>query len=197
NLAYVDPQDPKKFKSYCSARCYWSQVTSLMLTRSSVLEPNDIDYISIHEKFIADLPRSNVIAIIRLQMSYEICRNFFEYRKNLAATNKVKPEEVTHRMFHGTKTNCNPTEVLCSSRFCEKSCGMCGIVKEGNRKIFSRYSGKMWFAASSSISLSYCGNNDVKAMFVIDVVHVACSSIIIVDQDEATLPRYLIIFQTN
>ncbi|CAG8619461.1 11013_t:CDS:2 [Ambispora gerdemannii] len=197
NLAYIDPQDPKKYKAYCSARCYWGQVSKQTQTLPTLLESHDLDYMAIHEKFIADLPRTQVLAIIRLQMSREISRNFFEYRKNLAITNKVKPEALTHRMFHGTKTGCDPTEMLCYNRFCEKSCGMCGIVREGNRKEFSRYAGKMWFAANSSISLSYCGCNSVKAMFVIDVVHADCGSIIIVDRDEATLPRYLIIFRTN
>lgn len=42
----------------------------------------------------------------------------------------------------------------------------------------------MWFANNSATSLSYCSSNNVKAMFVVDVVSTSPNSILIIEKDE-------------
>lgn len=41
----------------------------------------------------------------------------------------------------------------------------------------------MWFARNSSVSLGYCGNVAIKAMFSVDIIHQAQQDIIIVDKE--------------
>ncbi|POG67384.1 hypothetical protein GLOIN_2v1647061, partial [Rhizophagus irregularis DAOM 181602=DAOM 197198] len=65
---YTDPQDKKKFYSYCSSACYWSECSTLTATQLSLLNKNDLDYIWAHQRFISMLPNAKIKGIFRLQM---------------------------------------------------------------------------------------------------------------------------------
>ncbi|CAJ0908869.1 14610_t:CDS:2, partial [Entrophospora sp. SA101] len=55
----------------------------------------------------------------------------------------------------------------------------------------------MWFANSSAISLGYCSNDPIKAIFIVDVISLVGpqANVIIVDKEEATLVKFLVLFQ--
>lgn len=52
----------------------------------------------------------------------------------------------------------------------------------------------MWFANSSGISLGYCSNDPIKAIFIVDVISLVGpqSNVIIVDKEEVMLTIYII-----
>ncbi|RHZ87802.1 hypothetical protein Glove_30g50 [Diversispora epigaea] len=89
--------------------------------------------------------------------------------------------------------------------FCNKEqCGACGISREGNRIKYARVGGlftlfsrrRMWFARDPAVSLGFCGyNNDIKTMFVIDVINATHDNVIVKSDEMAALPRYLILFE--
>ncbi|PKY35152.1 hypothetical protein RhiirB3_533068 [Rhizophagus irregularis] len=69
-------------------------------------------------------------------------------------------------LFHGTKISCNnPQRFIGNNNFCLFSCGMCGIIQNGNQGKYSRFNGRMWFANNSAISLGYCGLSTFRTMF--------------------------------
>ncbi|CAG8494246.1 6793_t:CDS:2 [Ambispora leptoticha] len=193
--AKLDPNDPTKRYSYCSSNCFWLESSKLDSVRMTQIQENDPDYSTVRSKFSFGLPNAKIIAIIRLQMPNEITQRYQNYSQNIALEKGVPSENVIHRMFHGTVAACLPLDLIILNRLCKKFCGMCGIAKEGNKSVYSKRRGKMWFASSSQVSLGYCGRNNMKAMFLVDVVSPKCDRILIVDKDEATLPRFLIIFR--
>lgn len=169
-------------------------------TKLKTLSPKDEEYIEIKKLFQVGLPNKNILGIIRLQMPTRLIKAHEQFKKELSQNNNnVSESVICHRMFHGTKTAfiCKPQHFINNkcALFCKIGCGVCGIVQEGNKTKYSRYNQRMWFANNSATSLSYCSSNNVKAMFVVDVVSTSPNSILIIEKDEATIPRYLIVFQ--
>ncbi|RIA89851.1 hypothetical protein C1645_824177 [Glomus cerebriforme] len=172
---------------------------SIRKTKLLTLSSKDKEYIEIQEFFRIGLPNKKILGIIRLQMPTKLVEAHEKYKKDVALSNNLSESQICHRMFHGTKTSfiCKPQHFINNkcALFCKIGCGVCGIAQEGNRTKYSHYTQRMWFANNSATSLSYCSNNNVKAMFVVDVVSPLPNSILIIEKDEATIPKYLIVFQ--
>ncbi|CAG8578949.1 28080_t:CDS:2, partial [Racocetra persica] len=155
-------------------------------TEMTVLSIYNLEYLSVKEYFHQGLPNRTILGILKLKMPAELVKAHETY-KSQNFLNR------THRMFHGTKSLCDPQRFIENpqAKFCKKGCGVCGIAQEGNRIIYSKYYNhrKMWFANSSSTSFSYCNkcsylfNSNANAMFVVDVASVFGGSIITVDRD--------------
>lgn len=194
--AYTDPQDNKKFHSYCSPTCYWIECSTLTKTKMSLLKANDLDYIGAHQRFISMLPQAKVQAIFRLQMPKNLVDAHQNLKKQIAQQQNLPLNKVTHKMFHGTKSNCDPLQFLNRlSPLCSNGCGLCGIVTQGNNTAYSRNSGQMWFANHASTSSGYCSGGSANVIFMVDVLAPTANSILIVGQNAATLPRFLILYR--
>ncbi|RHZ44699.1 hypothetical protein Glove_712g41 [Diversispora epigaea] len=152
---------------------------------------NNPQYIEIKKLFHSGLSKQKIFSIMYLQMPTKLIEVHEEYKKLFKANS-------THRMFHGTRTACN-SKLLVTQRnnysFCKSGCGMCGIIQNGNQTKLSKYSSQMWFADNSFTSNGYVGTTEIKAMFVVDIVSPVKGSVLIIDKDCATLPRYLILYQ--
>jgi len=174
-------------------------VKNIRKTKLKTLSSKDKEYIEIQQSFQVGLPSKKILGVIRLQMPTKLVETHEQFKKDLAQTNGLSESQICHRMFHGTKTAfiCKPQHFINNkcALFCKIGCGVCGIVQEGNKSKYSRYNQRMWFANNSATSLSYCSSNNVKAMFVVDVVSTSPNSILIIEKDEATIPKYLIVFQ--
>ncbi|GBB91988.1 hypothetical protein RclHR1_19490005 [Rhizophagus clarus] len=194
NYSSINIKEKKKKKEKKN-----SKSKTIRKTKLKTLSSKDEEYKKIKEFFQAGLPNKTILGIIRLQMPTKLVKTHEQYKKELAQTNNLSESQICHRMFHGTKTAflCKPQHFVNNkcALFCKIRCGVCGIVQEGNRAKYSRYNQRMWFASNSATSLSYCSGNNVKAMFVVDVVSPSPNSILIIDKDEATIPKYLIVFQ--
>jgi len=192
---YTDPQDKKKTYSYCSSVCYWLECSTLTQTKSTLLNKNDLDYIWAHQRFISMLPNVKIKGIIRLQMPKKLVDAHQKLKKKLATQGSLSFNAVTHKMYHGTKTLCDPLQYMKQlSPNCGAGCGLCGIVSRGNDTACSRNNNNMWFANNPSVSYGYC-NNPIKVIFMVDVLSIISQPILIVDKNALTLPRFLIIFQ--
>uniref|UniRef100_U9TXZ6 Uncharacterized protein n=1 Tax=Rhizophagus irregularis (strain DAOM 181602 / DAOM 197198 / MUCL 43194) TaxID=747089 RepID=U9TXZ6_RHIID len=143
-------------------------IKTIRRTKLKTLSPKDEEYIEIKKLFQAGLPNKNILGIIRLQMPTRLIKAHEQFKRELAQNNITSESQICHRMFHGTKT----------------AFIFCGIVQEGNKTKYSRYNQRMWFANNSATSLSYCSSNNVKAMFVVDVVSTSPNSILIIEKDE-------------
>ncbi|CAG8523331.1 977_t:CDS:2, partial [Ambispora leptoticha] len=187
--AYRDPMNGKMFHAFCSKECYWQDCARLVHTRLTVLTENDIDYQYIFKKFTGDMINASIKAIIRIQMPQSKIDRHLKLKAKNSAT-------ITLEMYHGTYSACDPMKIVAKKTpCCSNACGLCGIIREGNRSIYSKYNGSMWFADNPSVSLGYCrstcGNTD--AIFIIDVLANGPSSIYIAQEDDATLPRFLVL----
>ncbi|RIA94394.1 hypothetical protein C1645_818115 [Glomus cerebriforme] len=197
---YTDPNDKNKFYSYCTSTCYWLECSTLTYTKLSLLIKEDLDYIQAYKRFISMLPNAKIKGIIRLQMPKKLVEAHQMHKKQMANQSGLSLNVITHNMYHGTKSLCDPLQYIQTlSPRCSNSCGLCGIVSSGNDTAYSRNSGQMWFANSPSISFGYCGNysgnSSTKVIFMVDVLSKNANSILIVSKNSATLPRFLIIFQ--
>ncbi|CAG8671800.1 1617_t:CDS:2 [Ambispora gerdemannii] len=163
-------------------------------TKLTILYPNQIDYDNTYKRFNQRLPNSTIRAIFRLQMPKAIVDKHLELKKEM--TKSTYPaNRITHQMFHGTKTSCDPMRLISSLKpSCISNCGVCGIIREGNRCVYSGNGGGMWFARDPSVSHGYCGIRQVKAMFIVDVLAQESSDILNVRRDEAALPKFLVLF---
>ncbi|CAG8600342.1 8270_t:CDS:2, partial [Racocetra persica] len=163
------------------------------------LKAEDEDYEKVKTMFQVGLPKNNILGIFQLQMPTKLLNNHEAYKNQIANSAKTSKDRVTHKMFHGTKhpDSCDPQRFINNrkAKFCKSGCGFCGIAQEGNQSKFSNYNGKMWFANNSITSLGYCGTPSVKTMFVIDVIAEQYQGILIVSNNAATIPRYLIVFK--
>jgi len=168
-------------------------------TKLTTLSSKDKEYIEVQKFFHVGLPNKKIHGIVRLQMPTKLVETHEQFKKQVAQKHNLSESKVCHRMFHGTKTAmiCKPQHFVNNkcALFCKFGCGVCGIIQEGNRKKYSHYTQRMWFANNSATSLSYCSGTTMKAMFVVDVVSPTANSILIIDHDEATIPKYLIVFQ--
>ncbi|CAG8607189.1 11188_t:CDS:2, partial [Ambispora gerdemannii] len=181
--AYIDPTDRTKAHSFCSTECFWMDGTAITTTKLTIIYPNQIDYDNAHKRFSKNMPNSTIKAIFRLQMPRGIVEKHLALRKEMAGT--TNSNRITHRMFHGTKTACDPMKLITSSApSCNSNCGVCGIVREGNKGAYSNHGGRMWFAKNSAVSLGYCDGKEVKTMFMVDVLAQQPNDILIVDKDE-------------
>ncbi|CAG8517115.1 3988_t:CDS:2 [Ambispora leptoticha] len=194
--AYLDPADRTKSHSFCSKECFWMDGSTLNQTKMTILYPNQIDYEKAYKRFNQNLPNSTIKAIFRLQMPKLMVDKHLALKNEMART-AGSADRITHRMFHGTKTSCDPLRLITSlTPSCTSNCGVCGILREGNRGAHSRQGGgRMWFAKNSSVSLGYCDGKPVKTMFMVDVLSQTTGDILIVSKDEETLPRFLLLFQ--
>jgi len=168
-------------------------------TKLKTLSSKDKEYIQVQRHFHVGLPNKKIHGIVRLQMPTKLIEAHEQYKKQVAQKNNLSESKICHRMFHGTKTAmiCKPQHFVNNkcALFCKFGCGVCGIIQEGNRKKYSHYTQRMWFANNAATSLSYCSGGNMKAMFVVDVVSTSPNSILIIEDDEATIPKYLIVFQ--
>ncbi|CAG8435145.1 2354_t:CDS:2 [Diversispora eburnea] len=146
-------------------------------TRMMILNKDDPDYIAISQRFLVGLPRARINAILRLQMPKKLVDAHEQYKQQTGFP--------THQMFHGTNVRCNPERYYGQPgwEYCKDNCGLCGISQYGNLCRVSKHGGRMWFARHSSVSLGYCGNVAIKAMFSVDIVSQTAQNIIIVDKE--------------
>ncbi|CAG8518955.1 359_t:CDS:2 [Paraglomus brasilianum] len=164
---------------------------------STLLDEDDAAYIAAKKRFLVGLPQATIRAIIRLQMPQYIVDNHIAYKERMASEWNMTPTQITQKMYHGTKKVCNPFDLINGGRRCENAaCGLCGIMRAGNKGNLGKCGGsRMWFANSSSISRGYSGSGGLLVMFMVDVIYDSPNHIIIVDKDEATLPRFLILYE--
>ncbi|CAG8537612.1 1521_t:CDS:2 [Paraglomus occultum] len=190
-------------KLYCSMPCYNTNKSKLQ-TRIITIDNDSAEVASIKKTFCSSVKGAEICLFARLEMPKTIVDKHNEYKKRFAEQNQTTEENVTQRMFHGTKIKCtnklsNPEvcSKIGSGDLCKELCGLCGIIQYGVRTEFSRFGNTLWFAGSPMISHSYCGISNPRAMFVVDVVATTHSKILTVNRNEATLPRYLILFQAS
>nr|CAG8438500.1 15366_t:CDS:2 [Entrophospora candida] len=152
----------------------------------------DLDYDVAKRSFLNGIPSAKIHGIIRIQMPKIIV--------DAHQILKKQPGLRSYKLFHGTKTTCDPMNITrCLRTICNTSvnnnCGVCGIITKGNDTTCSRYGGTMWFAQSSNTSLCYCSvDKGNKAMFLLDVLSNNSPD---PGYLTATLPRYLFIFSTH
>nr|CAG8594609.1 13531_t:CDS:2 [Entrophospora candida] len=164
-------------------------------TRLILLSETSDEYKGLKEKFQYERPLKNsgVRYILKLEMPSKLTKSHERYKKIVARLNNLSVDEVTRSAFHGTFSAYNP--------LCESGCGMCGIIRQGNKTKCSKHkslfsSRKMWFATDPNTSLYFCtSNNSLKTMFVVDVISKKPKHIYVTNKEKATLPRYLILFE--
>ncbi|KAG9294350.1 hypothetical protein G9A89_001855 [Geosiphon pyriformis] len=188
----------KTYDAYCSKDCFWAEAGELKETKLTFVGKSDSDYHRIAEPFRSNGQKFKIKRILRLQMPADITRAHFEYRefKEIINTNINTKESSVHEMYHGTRLACDARKIITKGELCNlPSCGVCGIAKEGNKTSLSRHGNKMWFSSDPNISRGYCDQSSrYFGMFVVDVISSDKATIKIVDKNEATLPRFLIIF---
>ncbi|CAG8743902.1 24641_t:CDS:2 [Dentiscutata erythropus] len=163
----------------------------------TILSTYDEDYLRVADYFHTGLPHNTILGILKLKMPIELIRDHTAYKRRNSSFMS------TYIMFHGTKSLCDPKRFIKNPQdtFCNEGCGVCGIVREGNKTKYASkyYSDKrhMWFASSSYTSYYYCDrySSITNAMFVVEVVAKYGDATIVVDCDAATIPKYLIIFR--
>ncbi|CAG8490260.1 8284_t:CDS:2 [Funneliformis caledonium] len=190
-------------------------------TQMILLNPTDPNYILVKSLFKGrPLSLSKVLGIFELHMPTKLERLHEAYKRKLSKKTGENIEKLTHRMFHGTTSNltcsfidewnnCNIESAggHIERTFCEKYCGLCGIIQHGNKTKYTRTKSlfkrnRMWFANDPCTSLYYCNNgyneNDIiKSMFIVDVIEKTPKGILVVNKDKATLPRFLILFEMS
>lgn len=192
-------------------------------TRLILLSETSDEYKGLKEKFQHERPlkNSDVRYILKLEMPSKLTKSHERYKKMIARLNNLSVDEVTRNVFHGTFTGykpvCDPNkffsninnnkeeeekeEEIVNYELCESGCGMCGIIRQGNKTKCSKHKSlfsnrKMWFATDPNTSLYFCtGNNSLKTMFVVDVISKRPKHIYVTNKEKATLPRYLILFE--
>ncbi|CAG8465077.1 hypothetical protein C2G38_2216766 [Gigaspora rosea] len=186
----LEPESPSPRKS---------KKKNLGKTIMAELKSSDEDYKEVKKMFQVGLPKSNILGIFKLQMPSRLLNDHEIYKDKIAESICTSKDKVTHRMFHGTKhpDKCDPQRFIKNpnAKFCKSDCGFCGIARGGNQSKFSNYNGKMWFANNSITSLGYCGTLNIKTMFVVDVIAERYEGILIVRDNAATIPKYLIVFK--
>ncbi|CAG8459511.1 6219_t:CDS:1 [Cetraspora pellucida] len=124
----------------------YSYIPTVEATQMTVLCEQDQDYIIVKRMFFTDIPRAEIKGIIRLDMPTKLVKAHDKYKQRIAKKTGLKIEYITHAMFHGTTSSfdCNPERFLQGNgELCKKGCGVCGIVRQGNKKKFSKHSKSM------------------------------------------------------
>ncbi|RIA83354.1 hypothetical protein C1645_809261 [Glomus cerebriforme] len=201
-----------------------SKPTKIYKTQMIPLNSTDPNYELVKSLFKGrPLSQSKILAIFELHMPTKLEKRHEAYKKSLSKRTGQSIQSITHRMFHGTTSNCSPErfveelnyiqekdaeegkECYIERKFCEKDCGLCGIIQQGNKTKYTRTKSffkknRMWFANDPCTSLYYCNGvvvNPVKSMFVVDVIKKAPKGILVVNKERATLPRFLILFEMS
>ncbi|CAG8555243.1 14076_t:CDS:2 [Acaulospora morrowiae] len=191
NSKYIQPKR-KNFYLFCSPACYWKGSDSLVSTKITPLSTNNLDYIRIQRRFSSALPQVTILGILLLQMPSNIVKAHNALKSNMAASGSA-----LYKMYHGTKSTCDPVNLISRKEpTCNAGCGVCGIIREGNKTSYSRSGvNQMWFAKSPATSISYTyGSN--KAIFCVDIISpTPPTDYIIVNSNASTLPRFLVIFR--
>ncbi|CAG8751548.1 14267_t:CDS:2, partial [Racocetra persica] len=131
---------------------------SLTNTRMTLLSPSNICYVHVAQKFISWLPKAMIKGILRIEMPYNIAKAHLDLKTQMSNAANVPN--------------------------CASNCGVCGILREGNRMQYSRSGpGKMWFASDPCYSLGYCRTNGIRAMFCVDVLYNTFDNVIIIEND--------------
>ncbi|KAG9294358.1 hypothetical protein G9A89_001863 [Geosiphon pyriformis] len=191
---YVDPKEPTKFHAFCNNRCYWIEVAQLNKTKVAVVDKNDVEYARILRPLLNGLPPNSIKAILRIQMSKNIAYQHLELRKAMGVDANIDPTYLTHRLYHGTNVACGTLGIIHGGTVCSNSqCGMCGILKEGNKSIKSKHQGSMFFTNHPQKAFQAGGNGKTKAIFIVDVLAPKYESELVINNDAASLPRYLIL----
>ncbi|CAG8591700.1 2296_t:CDS:2, partial [Cetraspora pellucida] len=162
--------------------------TKIYKTKITALSMDDSDYLSIKRFFISGLPHCTVLGILKLNMPTKLVEAHEKYKRQ-------NYDMLTHRMFHGTKSLCDPQRFITNSQaiFCNYGCGVCGIMKEGNKTTYAssrrRNSSTSYNYCNTSLLFShysYMGKNNyvTNAMFVVDVVARNYESVLTVERDE-------------
>jgi hypothetical protein len=131
--------------------------TKIHKTEMTLLNPTDPKYISIKSSFKGrPLSQSKIHGIFELRMPTKLEERHEAYKKSLSKRTKKSIKDVTHRMFHGTISNCSPERFIeeliynqekdeeivkeyhVERKFCEKDCGLCGIIQQGNRTKYTK-----------------------------------------------------------
>ncbi|CAG8466904.1 2668_t:CDS:2 [Paraglomus brasilianum] len=183
---------------YCSMPCYNANKGKLQ-TRIVTIGNDSAEIAEIKKIFCSSVKGAEICMFARLEMPEAIVNKHNDYKKRFAEQNQISEKSVTQRMFHGTKIRCTNNlthpeicKKIGSGELCKEACGLCGIIQYGVRTEFSRFGN-----SSPTISHSYCGISNPRAMFVVDVVATNHCKILTVNRNEATLPRYLILFQAS
>ncbi|CAG8512946.1 1102_t:CDS:2 [Ambispora gerdemannii] len=168
-----------------------TSVSPRLTTKLDLLSPTDHDYETIYTKFMSHIPAATVKGIFRLAMPDSIVNRHELMKKTIP---------VPRQTFHGTKHQCDPNRYITSkgeAKPCSNNrCGLCGIIKDGNR--CDRSNNSIWSATHASTSLYYTlVGAPIRVMFVLDILTLlpennATPHVI---QDAATIPRFLILFQ--
>ncbi|CAG8482638.1 9469_t:CDS:2, partial [Dentiscutata heterogama] len=192
---YIVPKNPRR-SLVCQIK------TSLFKINSFVDWIKEHLSIITHAKYLGKICMQRPVLIIIIDMPTKLVEAHEKYKKQNYGM-------LTHIMFHGTKSLCDSQRFITNPRagFCKSGCGVCGIMQEGNKIKYASNRRNMWFANSSSTSYNYCNTSlmyrcysdkyysTTNAMFVVDVVARYYESVLIVERDEAVIPKYLIIFQ--
>ncbi|CAG8547680.1 1232_t:CDS:2, partial [Dentiscutata heterogama] len=168
--------------------------TTLTNTRVTLLSPSDLCYVHIAQKFFSGLPRAMIKGILRIEMPYNIVKPHLDLKMQMS--NAANGANVTYSMHHGTYSSCDVMNILTNlTPNCSSNCGVCGILREGNKMRHSRSGpGRMWFASDPCTSLGYCRNQAIKVMFCVDILYNTFNDIIIIEKDEYTLLTELMNF---
>ncbi|POG81159.1 hypothetical protein GLOIN_2v1511099 [Rhizophagus irregularis DAOM 181602=DAOM 197198] len=136
--------------------------SKLAKTQLKVLPLHDNEFIQIQRYFLKGLPHARIHTIIKLQMPTKLVEAHEQYKKtllnnpsygsNMTTNNLISSmksnnnlDKHTNTMFHGTKISCNPQRFINgNSNFCLFSCGMCGIIQNGNQGKYSRFNGSKY-----------------------------------------------------
>ncbi len=129
--AWKDTAEKDKNYSFCSLNCYRLDGSTLTATKITLLDPKNIDYIKAEKEFLAKLPNSKIKAILRLQMPKAKLDAHLALKREMGAG-------AVNKMYHGTKSACDQNNLLKNLTPCSGPCGMCGIIKEGNKTSCSR-----------------------------------------------------------
>ncbi|CAI2171167.1 19277_t:CDS:2 [Funneliformis geosporum] len=196
----TDPNNSGKYFTYCTSNCFWEEIHTLTTSKFTLLSENDPDYDCVKTRFDSTIKiNAEIKFILRLQMSKKITDRFLEHKQLVAKSHAIDENMVVHRMFHGTYYACGTENLWNDDRkLCAASCGMCGIIQNGMLKEVSRQNPQqLWFAKKARISLDYCRyrNENLFTMFIVDVVNAQDAEILVINNNEATLPRFLIIFK--
>ncbi|CAG8534936.1 11622_t:CDS:2 [Paraglomus brasilianum] len=146
------------------------------------------------------IPNAKIMAIFSLEMPSEIKDAHAAHKEEEAGKIQSTPEAVTKRLFHGTKSTCDPNNLIKKGEVCGNVlCGLCGILKVGNKTTSSRCNGGMWFAQHANTSNGYTyphAGTLLRVMYLVDVVHVTnVAYTVCTNKDHATLPRHLVIYK--
>ncbi|CAG8486166.1 14166_t:CDS:2 [Acaulospora colombiana] len=163
---YTQSSDRTKFYLFCNPACYWSESDNLTSTKITSLSPSNLKYVHVYQQFLSMMSQARIQGILLLQMPKNIVRAHDNLKKGMSISGTR-----LHRMYHGTKSLCDPGKLITNRRpSCKSGCGVCGIIKEGNNNHYSHDRTNMWFARNPATSNSYTGGHVNKAIFCVDVI---------------------------